>query len=151
MLQLQGILVECRFLNEVNGHARKQAEPSADTVIHSMFLSLARLQSACESGGGGCESTTTASLARKLLRLRATNRQRRLFSPLGGPQGLGAEGLEQLCNFVADNLRVQVALGLNQNCEDESHDESSKRRSQALSRMPGHERTVVTLSIAGAN
>jgi len=133
-----GILVECRLQQGGEGADGKHSE---DEFTHSLFVPLAQLQTVCEAGGSNGESASTASLSRKLLRLRAVDRPRRLFAPLGGPRGLGAEGVEQLCNFVTDNLQVRV---------QELHEEREGRGSP-LSRRRNHERTEVLMSLWGAD
>lgn len=89
--------MECRLLPDQAGEQQQaQGGPT-----YSLFLTHAELREACLSAPQ--QHAATASLARKLLRLRAPCRERGLFSPLG--EALGGEGLEQLCSFVAGSLR----------------------------------------------
>lgn len=109
--------MECRLASPSSEEPTSGSSSSIGNPTHSLYLPLARLQSACESCSK--ETASTRSLSRKLLRLRCPDqsgsgsgrRVRSLFESLGGPSGLGAEGLEQLCNFVTMSLSVSLLPG----------------------------------------
>lgn len=127
-----GVLVECRSAPPsgsmpvpISSSSSASCTPTPESPLsHSLYLSMRELQRLCDL----CprETAATRSLSRKLLRLpclliegSAGNSasasggggrrcERALFETLGGPRGLGAEGIEQLCNFLAEGLQISV-------------------------------------------
>lgn len=96
-----GILIKCC-------HTR-----SGD-VAESLYIPIQELQYACETTRH--ETASTISLCRKLIRLPCKSRSRLLYDSLSG--SLSAEGHDQLCSFLSQNLQIQITPEFCDNCRE---------------------------------